>query len=275
MNYRHAFHAGNFADLVKHACLTLLMDRLTDQPGPLTVVDTHAGAGAYDLSGDMARKSGEAERGVVRLMADPDAPEAFDVLKAAVARANPDGAVTLYPGSPALIVSALREQDRYIACELRPDDYALLAQLLAPTDGQAEAVQADGYATVAARVPTGGRALVLIDPPFERADDYARCVEAVAAVRKRNPKAVVAIWTPLKDLETFDAFLRDLENVDPPKSLVAEARLRPLSDPMKMNGSAMVVVGADDGLAADMQAVCGWVVSHLGEAGGEARIWTL
>ncbi|MCI3180886.1 23S rRNA (adenine(2030)-N(6))-methyltransferase RlmJ [Caulobacter sp. CCUG 60055] len=273
MNYRHAFHAGNFADLAKHACLTALMERLTAGPGPLTVIDTHAGAGAYDLSGEMSRKSGEAERGVARLMRDEAAPEAFDVLKAAVARANPDGEATLYPGSPALVVAALREDDRYIACELRPDDHALLAQLLAPTGGQGEAVMGDGFEAAATRTPKGPT-LVLIDPPFERADDYARSVAATAAVLKRNPAAVVAIWTPIKDLETFDAFLRDLEGVDPPPTLVAEARLQPLTDPMRMNGCAMVVVGAPD-LADEMRAVCGWVVSHLGEKGGEARIWTL
>ena len=108
MNYRHAFHAGNFADLVKHGAVTLIMDRLAALPEPLLVIDSHAGAGLYDLRGEMARKSGEAEAGVLRLMADEGAPEAFRPLKAAVRNANRDGVIGLYPGSPVLIADRLR-----------------------------------------------------------------------------------------------------------------------------------------------------------------------
>jgi 23S rRNA (adenine2030-N6)-methyltransferase len=273
LNYRHAFHAGNFADLVKHAALTLILEALAADPAPLTVIDTHAGAGLYDLGGDMATKSGEAAAGVVRMIAAPDAPAAFDALKAAVAEANPGGGLRLYPGSPALIGRALRPGDRYIACELRDDDVERLRQTLSPWRG-AEAVQADGYATAAARVPASGRAFVLIDPPFERADDYANIAAAIRAVRARNPGAVVAVWLPLKDLETFDAFLRDIEGAAS-GALVAEARLRPLIDPMKMNGCAMVMLGAPKAVEAPLQAACDWVVGTLGGPGGRARLWRL
>ncbi|MDQ0462562.1 23S rRNA (adenine2030-N6)-methyltransferase [Caulobacter ginsengisoli] len=270
MNYRHAFHAGNFADLVKHAALTLVLARLTGEPGPLTVIDTHAGAGGYDLTGEMARRSGEAAQGVARLMAADDAPAAFDGLKAAV-RAM--GGADLYPGSPRLIAAAMRPGDRYIACELREDDKALLAQTLAPTKG-AEARQADGYATAAAETPAKGRALVLIDPPFERGDDYRNIVETLRAVLARNPAATVAVWLPLKDLETFDALLRGVEGTGA-KALVAEARLRPLIDPLKMNGCAMLLVGAPDNLIGPLEDVCRWVVERLGDRGGLAKVWRL
>ncbi|CAN5342949.1 23S rRNA (adenine(2030)-N(6))-methyltransferase RlmJ [soil metagenome] len=273
MNYRHAFHAGNFADLVKHAGLTLLLEAMTRGPEPLTLIDTHAGAGAYDLAGEMALKSGEAA--IDRLLADDDAPEAFDILKAAVVRANPGGGVRIYPGSPALICAALREDDRLVACELRPDDHAALVDLLAPLEAQAQARLADGFVTVEAEAPATGKLLVLIDPPFERGDDYQRVVAATGKVLVRNAGAVVAIWTPLKDLETFDRFLRGLEGIDPPSTLVAEVRLRPLADPMKMNGCALVVVNAEPGLDVEMQAICGWIAGQLGETGGEARIWRL
>lgn len=272
MNYRHAFHAGNFADLVKHGALTLLLDRLTAQPGPLTVIDTHAGAGGYDLTGEMARRSGEAAQGIARLMAADDAPAAFDGLKAAV-RAMRAGGGELYPGSPRLIAAALRPGDRYIACELRDDDKALLAQTLAGTVG-AEARQADGYATAAAETPRTGRAFVLIDPPFERGDDYRNIVETLRAVLGRNPAATVAVWLPLKDLETLDAFLRGVEAVGA-KALVAEARLRPLADPLKMNGCAMLIVGAPAGLETPLGDICHWVVDRLGDRGGLAKLWRL
>jgi 23S rRNA (adenine2030-N6)-methyltransferase len=115
---------------------------------------------------------------------------------------------------------------------------------------------------------------VLIDPPFERADDYANIASTLRTVRTRNPAAVVAVWLPLKDLETFDAFLRSI-GAFAGGALVAEARLKPLTDPMKMNGCAMVIAGAPVSVEAPLAAACEWVVDRLGEAGGKARLWRL
>lgn len=271
MNYRHAFHAGNFADLVKHGTLILLLDALAADPAPLTAVDTHAGAGGYDLDGELARRTGEAARGVFRLMAADDAPAAFDGLKAAVRRGNPDGGLRFYPGSPSLIAAALRKGDRYVACELRDDDVALLARTLAPFPG-AKAVQTDGFVVAGREAGHGGRLFVLIDPPFERGDDYARIAEAMAQTLARDRDACIAVWLPLKDLETFDAFLRSVEPACP-GLLVAEARLRPLTDPMKMNGCAMVIANAPAGLDAGVASVCAWVAERLGETGRKAEVW--
>ena len=271
MNYRHAFHAGNFADLVKHATLTRVLDALTTDAAPLTVVDTHAGAGGYDLDGELARRTGEAAQGIFRLMAAPDAPGPFDSLKAAVRRGNPGGGVRFYPGSPSLIAAALRRGDRYVACELRDDDVALLAETLAPFSG-ATAVQADGFATAEQEAGKGGRLFILIDPPFERGDDYARIAATLGSVMRFDPEACVAVWLPLKDLETFDSFLRSVEPACP-DLLVVEARLKPLTDPMKMNGCAMVIANAPAGLEADLAAAAGWVVARLGDAGGKAEVW--
>ena len=273
MNYRHAFHAGNFADLVKHAALLQLLERLTGEAAPLTVIDTHAGRGLYDLQGAEARKSGEAEAGIARLMAAGDAPAAFAPLKAAVAKLNGGGAVRRYPGSPWLIAEALRPADRYLACELRPEEAAALRQTLKDRRNL-ETLLADGYAAAEARTPRDGAALVLIDPPFERADDYARIVGTATAVRRRNRQAQLMIWLPLKDLATFDAFLADFEDAVQAPALVAETRIRPLSDPMKMNGCALLLVGAPGGLAAQLEAICRWTAETLGE-GGEGRVYAL
>jgi 23S rRNA (adenine2030-N6)-methyltransferase len=272
MNYRHAFHTGNFADLVKHATLTVLLDELTRDPAALTVIDTHAGAGAYDLAGEMARRSGEAA--IDRLLADADAPEVFDVLAAAVARANPLGGTRVYPGSPALTAAALRPQDRLIACELRADDHAALADLLAPLGEQAQTLQADGFDVAAERAPAAGKALVLIDPPFERGDDYLRIAHTCGKVLARNACAVVAVWTPLKDLDTFDRFLTGLEPLSAPV-LVGEVRLRPLTDPLRLNGCAMVTVNPPQGLDEALEAICGWAAQELGDDRNEARVWRL
>jgi 23S rRNA (adenine2030-N6)-methyltransferase len=272
LNYRHAFHAGNFADLVKHAGLTLLLDALMAGSGPLTIIDTHSGAGGYDLEGELSRRTGEAAQGIFRLMADDGAPAVFDGLKAAVAAGNADGQVRFYPGSPSLIGGRLRPGDRYTACELRDDDLALLRQTLAPWPG-AEAVQADGYATAIDRTPASGRAFILIDPPFERADDYSRIAETLAGILVRNRSATLAAWLPLKDLETFDHFLRQIEPLAP-DALVAECRLRALDNPMKMNGCALVIAGAPSGLEAQMGEICQWVAG-LGEGQGRGEAWRL
>lgn len=273
MNYRHAFHAGNFADLVKHAALIALLERLTADPSPLTVVDTHAGAGLYDLSDAAQARSKEAEAGVKRLLAQ-DVAAPLRPLRDAVARCNPDGGVRLYPGSPALILDALRPQDRYVACELQPDVFSLLQHTLRGAPN-AQAHARDGYPVAVAGAAQPGRLFVLIDPPFERPDDYARTASAVAAVAKRKPDATVLVWLPLKDLETLDGFVRRLETGSTRSTVVAEARLRPLRDPMKMNGCALVAVGPPSGFKTEMEAICREVVSALGEPDGQAKVWRL
>ena len=275
MNYRHAFHAGNFADLVKHVAVLAALDQMLAANGPVTVIDTHGGAGAYDLGGDMAVKSGEAAAGIGALMASDHPPAVFAPLIRAVRRLNPNGAVRYYPGSPSLIVQILRPQDQYWVCELRPDDFALLQQTLAGSGSRAVALMSDGYEMARQRIPQKGGVLVLIDPPFERADDYEHAANAALDVVAKNPAATVMIWTPLKDMETLDSFLRRLEQVALPPTLVAETRLRPLTQPMRMNGCALVILNPTPGLATVIQHAGDWVVQNLGEAGGEARLWDL
>ena len=270
MNYRHSFHAGNFADLLKHA-LVLWLVKARQETGPLTVFDTHAGAGLYDLSGDAAR-SKEAEAGVARLMTAEGRPPLMDALAAEVAVINPDGGVRYYPGSPLLIADALKDGGRYVGFELNPPVRAMLAEALAGRTN-AQAREGDGYAEVVADAAKVRGPLVLIDPPFEKPDDYVRSAETAIAVVKRDPTAAVAIWTPLKDLETFDGFIRRLQGKAGP-TLVAEARLRPLTNPMKMNGCALVVVNPPVGAEAAANEICGWVANALGEAGGRAEVWT-
>jgi len=272
VNYRHAFHAGNFADLVKHATLTRLLQALLAIPAPLTIVDTHAGAGGYDLDGELSRRTGEAAQGIFRLMAADDAPAVFDALKAAVRQGNPRGDVRFYPGSPSLIAGVLRAGDRYTACELRDDDFELLRQTLSGHGG-AMALKADGFATARRSAGRDGRLFALIDPPFERADDYERIAETLNMMLGLDPQTCVAVWLPLKDLETFDAFLRQVEPAAR-SLLIAEARLKPLVDPMKMNGCAMVIANAPAGMESDLESICGWVAGNLGEAGGRASVWS-
>jgi 23S rRNA (adenine2030-N6)-methyltransferase len=274
VNYRHAFHAGNFADLVKHASLLAVLSRLTAAPEPLLVVDTHAGAGLYDLEGAEAVRSREAEAGAARLAAG-EVPPVIEALRRAVLARNPSGAVKRYPGSPALVLDHLRPQDRFVACELRPDDHARLKAVLAPAGARAQALQADGFVELVGRARGRERLFGLIDPPFERADDYLRLAEALKAVLEAKPDACLLAWLPLKDLETFDSFLRRLEPVAGLAPLVAEVRLRPLTDPLRLNGCALVAINAPEGAEADIAAASDWTVRALGEAGGRANVWRL
>ena len=218
----------------------------------------------------MAARSGVGAAGIGRLMADAGAPAALGPLKQAVARFN-QGALKRYPGSPLLAAEALRKGDRLIACEVHPDDYESLRRSLAGYPG-AKAIKTDGYGFVRENTPAG-RLLVLIDPPFERPDDYERAASALGAILRKNRAATVAVWLPLKDLETFDAFLRRIGFAR--GALIVEVRLRPLLDPMKMNGCALVIANPPAGLEAPLREACEWVVSILGDAGGKARLWSL
>lgn len=269
MNYRHSFHAGNFADLHKHAVLLLLLRALKPERQSLTVIDTHAGAGVYHLGNEDQARSKEAARGVQALMAG-DLPGPFRPLVEAVQALNSwEEGGELYPGSPWLIVSLLDEDDLYIGCEMQPAVHEELHMVLGMTTVPTEARAADGYDEAAAESAD----LILIDPPYERSDDYARAARAAAAAQGLNPDVVVAVWTPLKDLETLDGFLRDLKSATRAEVLVSEVRMRPLTDPMKMNGSAMVIVRPPRGLDGEVAGVAEALVQALGDAGGEARLW--
>ncbi len=257
--------------MFKHAVLLSLVAAMKRAGEPLRIIETHAGAGLYDLRGEQARKSKEAEAGVMRLMADPTAPVAFDALKAAIRHENREDGVVLYPGSPLQLIGALGAGDAYIGCELRPDDRQTLASLFAQRNARsAQAELADGYA-FAVRAPIWrGATLVVIDPPFEQGDEYDRIVQtAIVAVARRD---VLAVWTPIKDLETLDALVSRLEGLGAPGMLVGEVRLRALRDPMKMNGCAMILLGTPD-IAPDMKVMADWVVAHCGEPGGTAKVY--
>lgn len=268
MNYRHSFHAGNFADLFKHAGLLRALESLRADPAPLLVVDTHGGVGRYRLGAE-ALETGEA-RATRALLADGRSPAVFDALKRGIA---PAGEGVVYPGSPLLAAAGLRREDRLLACELRPDDGSELAAVLRPYAPRAEVRLADGYLELE-RALRGwrGRALVLIDPPFERADDYDRIVETTAAALNIRPAASVLIWAPLKDLETFDALVRALEREVSAPGLAAVLRLRPPFDPLRLNGCALVAVNPPADLEGALTEAGEWIARVLGEPGGGVKI---
>src|SRR5262245_43822184 len=221
MNYRHGYHAGNFADILKHAALCGLLRLLTAKDKKLFVVDTHACAGGYDLAGDLARRTGEAEAGIQCLAAAPRTgmPAAVGRYLAAVAaydrKFGParDGP-RRYPGSPRLVRAALRPGDRFVACELHPEEALALKREFAGDRG-VEVRQADGYKVLKALLPpVERRGLVLIDPPFEATDEYERLLRALRQGIRRFATGCYAVWYPIKD-DMAAAFVRELAAFKP------------------------------------------------------------
>ena len=266
MNYRHGYHAGNFADVLKHSALCELLRLLTTKDKKLFVLDTHAGAGGYDLAGSLARRTGEAETGIVCLAAAPRTgmPAAVARYLAAVAAYDrkfgpAGGQPRRYPGSPRLVRATLRPGDRFIACELHPEEALALKREFAG-DRAVEVRQADGYKALKALLPpVERRGLVLIDPPFEERDEYERLVRALRQGVRRFATGCYAIWYPIKD-EAAAAFAADLASFKP---LILELRLEAI-EPGRLAACALAVINPPWRFEEAMREALPWMAAHLG-----------
>ena len=245
MNYRHAYHAGNFADVVKHAVLTRIVEYLKQKEKAFRVVDTHAGVGLYDLSAEEAQKTGEWRGGIGRLLEARLKPEIANLLKPfldAVHEMNPDGGVRFYPGSPLIIRHLLRKQDRLSAIELHPADAAMLKERFAG-DFQTRVIELDGWLALGAHLPPKEkRGLVLIDPPFEKDGEFDRLVDGLARAHRRWPGGIFALWYPLKDRAAVNRFRADLAATGIAKILDIRFEVRPPSPEQRLDGTGMIVV---------------------------------
>lgn len=208
MNYRHEFHAGNFADVLKHAALTRALLYLRRKDKPFRVIDTHAGAGLYDLAGPEAARSNEARDGILRLLDEVVPGAAGDLLAPYLEAVRTAGAPQFYPGSPLIAQALMRPQDRAAFCELLPQAAHDLRRALG-RDTRAKAIEIDGYTGLKAYVPpTERRGLVLIDPPFERRDEYERAFDSLQAALRKWPGGTYMVWQPVKEPEVAEAFCR-------------------------------------------------------------------
>ncbi|MER8469528.1 23S rRNA (adenine(2030)-N(6))-methyltransferase RlmJ [Mesorhizobium sp. M1328] len=245
MNYRHAYHAGNFADVVKHVVLSRLIEYLKQKDKAFRVIDTHAGIGRYDLSSTEAQKTGEWQGGIGRLVdAALDAPAATLLAPylEAVRSLNPDGGVKKCPGSPLIARHLLRKQDRLSAVELHPKDVARLKALF-DGDFQTRVIELDGWLALGAHLPPKEkRGLVLIDPPFEEEGEFGRLVDGLQRAHRRWPGGIYALWYPLKDRKVVAAFRKALKQTGIPKLLDIGFEIRPASVEPSLYGSGMVVV---------------------------------
>jgi 23S rRNA (adenine2030-N6)-methyltransferase len=275
MNYRHAFHAGNFADVVKHAALTRLLVHLCRKPAPYRAIDTHAGAGLYDLAGPEAARSGEWHGGIERLlgarMAEASRPLLAPYLDA-VAACNPAGRLVAYPGSPALVRAFLRAQDRLVACELEPNAAAALKRNFAQ-DRRIKTVAIDGWTALNAYVPPKERrGLVLIDPPFEDSGDFSRLAQGLEAAHHKWANGTYLLWYPIKAREQPDALARRLRRSGIGKVLRAELSIAPPAD-SRLSGCGLIVVNPPWTLEQELHVMLPALAGVLaGAARGSSRI---
>jgi 23S rRNA (adenine2030-N6)-methyltransferase len=243
MNYRHAFHAGNFADVLKHVVLTRILVHLRKKDSPFRVIDTHAGAAVYDLTGPEAARSGEWRDGIGRII-DADLGAAASVLEpylAAIRAANTDGRLTRYPGSPALVASFLRQDDRLIACELEPKAATALARQMRK-DARVKTIEIDGWTALAAYIPPKERrGLVLIDPPFEQPGEFDRLANSLVNATRKWPDGNYLAWYPVKDARDAAAFARKLAEGGIAKALRIELNLAD-SGAEGLRGSGLIAI---------------------------------
>lgn len=239
MNYRHSFHAGNSADVVKHSLLIALVRALQLKESALTLIDTHAGCGLYDLGGEEARRTGEATQGVLRAFADPN--PLLDDYRAAVQAVNAGEESRLYPGSPRFLAQLLRPQDFLILNEKHPDDaYALRGAM---RDTSAAVHQRDAYELWLAMLPPRtARGVVVVDPPYEQTDERARITATLAAAHRKWAHGVTVIWYPLKDRATHVRWKAQLRMLGIPKFLVVEHWLYDRDQPDIYNGAGLFII---------------------------------
>jgi 23S rRNA (adenine2030-N6)-methyltransferase len=271
MNYQHAFHAGNFADVHKHAVLARILSHLRGKPAAFRVIDSHAGGGRYDLFSAAAQRGGEWQGGIGQVWqalrqearpgaggasGDSEAGAAIGALMApylrAVAACNSAGALRVYPGSPLIVQSLLRSQDRLIASETERRAAAALQAALG-ADRRAKVLALDGWTAIRASVPPKERrGLVLVDPPFEEADDFERLSDAVAAAYRKWPTGIYMLWYPIKERGAPDALARRLRKLALPRLLRSELSLRLPQPGAGLTGSGLIVINPPFRLDAEL-----------------------
>lgn len=271
MNYRHSYHAGNFADVLKHIILARCLTHLKAKDTPFRVIDTHAGIGFYDLKGEAASKTGEWHDGIGRVL-KAEMPLAIrellapflDAVKALQAFKGRDA----YPGSPELSRQLTRAEDRMIFVEKHPQDARKLAENF-NFDGRAKILELDGYTALKACVPPKERrGIVLIDPPYEERDEFSTMVQAFAAAYRKWPTGMYLLWYPVKNFEETKRFLVDLAEAGIPKILRAELRVKRMSSTGGLSGTGMIIVNPPWRLSDELEKLMPWLDALLKQDDG-------
>lgn len=290
MNYRHAFHAGNFADVLKHAVLALIIEHLKLKPAAFRVIDTHAGTGRYDLTGMQASKTGEWHDGIGRLFGPGAAPlpaPVGEILKPyldAVLAVNAghseavvgrQGTLATYPGSPVLALQLMRRQDRLIANELHPEDRKALEEAIG-RDPRAKVMTIDGWQALKALLPPKERrGVVLVDPPFEEAGELDRMSNAMTVAHRRFETGTVLLWLPVKDSSQAQRFYRAVAQTGPKRILLAELSVRRAEAEGPLAATALVIVNPPYRLDQRLKTLLRFLADRLsqGEGAGHRMVW--
>ncbi|MFC4860011.1 23S rRNA (adenine(2030)-N(6))-methyltransferase RlmJ [Pseudomonas sp. MAHUQ-62] len=269
MNYRHAFHAGNHADVLKHFTLARLIALLSRKEAPFAVLDSHAGVGLYDLLGDQASRTDEWREGIGRIWDLPDLPAPMADYLRVIHELNPDGSLRYYPGSPELARRLTRPQDRLQLNEKHPEDGQLLKDNMAG-DRRVAVHLGEGWHLARALLPVPEkRALMLIDPPFEQADELERCVTALKEAIGRMRQTVVAIWYPIKDQRQLRRFYQGLQASGAPKLLRVELRVHAADTADSgLNGSGLAIANPPWGIEDELRQTLPWLAEHLAQSKG-------
>jgi 23S rRNA (adenine2030-N6)-methyltransferase len=248
VNYRHAFHAGNHADVLKHAVLLYCLDSLKRKPAPFAVLDTHAGRGLYDLLGEEASRSPEWQGGVGRLWQWPNPPPLIARYLEAVRAFNADGSLRTYPGSPALVTSSLRDDDVLAACELHPEEAAALRRAL-PRTSNVQIHARDGWEAMGALLPPAQRrGLVLIDPPYEATDELSISASAIGKALKRFGHGMYLWWRSLKSESALNAADDEVRAQGARETLRADLWVAPPAPVGRLVGSSVFLINPPFGL---------------------------
>ncbi len=272
LSYRHSFHAGNHADVLKHIVQSLILNSLQQKEKPFVYNDTHSGVGRYDLTHEWSEKTGEYKQGIARVWQQDNIPAELDSYLDAIRQLNQGETLRYYPGSPRVARAHLREQDRMVLTELHPSDYPLLEQEF-HHDRQVSIYKEDGFARLKASLPPQERrGLVLIDPPYELAKEYRDVVRAIAQSYKRWATGIYAIWYPVVNRCDIDDMLQGLQGLEIRKILQIELGVAPDTNERGMTASGMIVINPPWTLESQMQTILPFLKQAIAPATGHYKV---
>ncbi|EJB8349248.1 23S rRNA (adenine(2030)-N(6))-methyltransferase RlmJ [Vibrio cholerae] len=272
LSYRHSFHAGNHADVLKHIVQSLILNSLQQKEKPFVYHDTHSGVGRYDLTHEWSEKTGEYKQGIARVWQQDNIPAELDSYLDAIRQLNQGETLRYYPGSPRVARAHLREQDRMVLTELHPSDYPLLEQEF-HHDRQVSIYKEDGFARLKASLPPQERrGLVLIDPPYELAKEYRDVVRAITQSYKRWATGIYAIWYPVVNRCDIDDMLQGLQGLEIRKILQIELGVAPDTNERGMTASGMIVINPPWTLESQMQTILPFLKQAIAPATGHYKV---
>ena len=272
LSYRHSYHAGNFADVLKHAVQILCIEALNIKPKPYVYFDTHAAAGGYQLLSDKSQKVAEYKAGIYKLWNKKDIPSSLRSYIKLIKTLNPNNKLEFYPGSPLIAKMLMPKRYHIELTDLHPTDSALLKKQFA-NDRNIAVLQMDGYKNLLAKLPPiQRRALVLIDPPYELKSEYSDCIQALKTACKRFATGIYTIWYPLISRQKTEAYCQQFKKSGIRNILRLELSIKSDNDDYGMTGTGMIIINPPWKLSQQMAELMPWLLTHLKQDDGASFI---